>query len=45
LLGWVGGVGALAMEKLSDEEIVNDCIALLSDFLQQPVPKPITYYW
>lgn len=45
LLGWVGGNGAIEMEKLSDAEIINDCVELLTKFTNINVPYPIRYYW
>lgn len=45
LLAWVGGKGALEMERLSDKEIIEDCVRLLSKFTKLDVPCPIKYYW
>lgn len=45
LLGWVGGAGAIQMESLSDNQIVEDCINLLAKFTNLNVPSPIRYYW
>lgn len=45
LLGWVGANGALEMEKLSDDQIVDDCVRSLSKFTNLNVPKPIKYFW
>lgn len=45
LLGWVGGVGALDMETLSDMQIIDDCIQLLSRFTNIDVPLPTRYFW
>lgn len=32
------------MEQMSDEEIVEDCIKLLSKFTKVDVPAPIRFY-
>lgn len=45
LLAWVGGHGAIEMEHLTDNEIIEDCIALLTQFTNIKVPAPIKYYW
>lgn len=45
LLGWVGANGAIEMERLSDDQIVDDCVRLLSKFTNLNVPKPIGYHW
>lgn len=45
LLGWVGGQGAIDMESLTDDQIIADCIVLLSKFTKTIVPPPIKYYW
>lgn len=45
LLGWVGGQGAIEMEQMSDKEIVEDCIKLLSKFTKIDVPAPIKLFW
>ena len=45
LLGWVGGQGAIDMEEMSDEQIIDDCMALLSQFTRITIPAPIRYYW
>lgn len=45
LLGWIGGPGALEMERLTDEEIVRECVQVLGQFLRQMVPLPQQYYW
>lgn len=44
LLGWVGGYGALEMEKLSDEQIISDCIFILEKFTKKTVPQPIRFF-
>ncbi|XP_031630832.1 spermine oxidase-like [Contarinia nasturtii] len=44
LLGWVGGAGAIQMEKLNDEQIIGDCVKLLSKFTNQSVPYPNRYH-
>lgn len=45
LLAWVGGHGALEMEKLTDSQVIQDCIALLAQFTNTEIPAPIKYYW
>lgn len=41
LLGWVGGQGAVAMEKLSDEQISEDCTNVIRNFMNsRDVPPP-----
>lgn len=45
LLAWVGGRGALDMEKLTDTQVIHDCIALLAQFTKTQIPAPIKYYW
>lgn len=45
LLAWVGGHGALEMESLSDQKIVQDCVDLLAQFTGIQVPSPIKYFW
>lgn len=45
LLAWVGGAGAIEMEKLTDNQIIKDCIDLLTKFTNLKVPAPIYYYW
>lgn len=45
ILGWVGGIGALEMEKLCDKTIINDCIQLLSKFTKISVPYPKKFSW
>lgn len=45
LLAWVGGIGALEMEQLSDNQIILDCIELLAQFTRTKVPAPLKYYW
>ncbi|KAJ6626568.1 Spermine oxidase, partial [Pseudolycoriella hygida] len=44
LLAWVGGYGALEMEKLTDSQVIDDCIALLAEFTNSKIPAPIKYY-
>lgn len=43
LLAWVGGRGCHEMEKISDLDIVDDCIAILEKFTGRTIPKPIKY--
>ena len=45
LLAWVGGEGAIEMEKLSDKQIIQDCIELLAQFTNLNIPAPIKYFW
>lgn len=45
LLAWVGGHGALQMEKLTDSQVIDDCITLLAQFTKTQIPAPIKYYW
>lgn len=45
LLGWVGGSGAIDMEALTDQQIIQDCVNLLSQFTKTKVPAPKRYYW
>lgn len=44
LLAWVGGPGAIEMERLSDLQIMKDCCALLRHFTGILFPEPIKYY-
>jgi spermine oxidase len=45
LLGWIGGKGAIEMEKLSDEEISSECVSLLRKFLKDKnVPSPSNFF-
>lgn len=44
LLGWIGGTGAIEMEKLCDKEIIDKVVQLLEKFTRSQVPKPIKYY-
>ncbi|XP_063707847.1 spermine oxidase-like [Culicoides brevitarsis] len=44
LLGWIGGTGAIEMEKLRDEEIIDKVTQLLEKFMKQQIPKPIKYH-
>jgi spermine oxidase len=44
-LAWIGGQGAIDMEKLSDEEISKECMTLLRNFLNNPkIPDPSVFY-
>lgn len=45
LLGWIGGRGAIDMEQLTDQQIISDCLNLLSKFMKMSVPPPINYYF
>lgn len=44
LLAWVGGHGARDMERLSDAQIVADCVALLAQHTGRPVPAPVRHF-
>lgn len=45
LLGWIGGKGALEMEKLTDTEIEAECMKLIRDRLKnQKLPRPSKFY-
>ena len=44
VLGWISGDGALAMEKLPDQEIVETSMKLLRQFMNnQAIPEPINF--
>lgn len=45
VLGWVGGIGAIQMEALTDDQIISDCMELLTKFTNSKVPYPTRYYW
>lgn len=41
LLGWIGGRGALEIEKLDDHVIADECIKIIRKFLKRPeIPDP-----
>ncbi|XP_043269279.1 spermine oxidase isoform X2 [Venturia canescens] len=41
LLGWVGGQGASIVEKLTENEVANDCLYALKTFLKRDnIPHP-----
>lgn len=44
LLGWIGGMGAIEMEKLGDKQIIDKVMQLLEKFTKTQIPKPINYY-
>lgn len=44
LLAWVGGQGAIDMEKFCDEEVINDCLDLLRKFTLMHVPNAKAYF-
>lgn len=44
LLAWVGGQGALKMEQLSDEVIIEDCLKLLRSFTRMTVSEPKAFH-
>lgn len=45
LLGWVGGRGAIQMEQMNDQDIIDDCVQILKRFTNIDVPQPKRYYW
>lgn len=45
LIGWIGGAGAIAMEKLTEEDIADQCMKLIRKFLKNPsLPDPSQFY-
>uniref|UniRef100_A0A336KND9 CSON013321 protein n=1 Tax=Culicoides sonorensis TaxID=179676 RepID=A0A336KND9_CULSO len=44
LLCWIGGMGAIEMEKQKDEEIIDKILQLLQKFTKSHISKPINYY-
>lgn len=45
MLGWIGGQGAIEMEKLSNKEIADVCIELIRKFMNNPkLPNPSKFY-
>lgn len=44
LLGWVGGQGALEMEKLDDRQVIQDCVDLMRKCTRMKVPQPKAYH-
>lgn len=45
LIGWIGGQGAIEMEKLSDHEIVNNCMQIIRKFLKRKdIPEPTHFF-
>lgn len=44
LLGWIGGTGAIEMEKLDDTEIINKVMQLLEKFTRTQIPRPIKHF-
>lgn len=45
LLAWVGGRGAIEMEKLSDRQISDECMKLIKKFLNNSsLPDPSKFY-
>ncbi|CRL05312.1 CLUMA_CG018144, isoform A [Clunio marinus] len=45
LLGWIGGQGAIDIEKLSDEDIIAECMKLLRKFIKREnLPEPDDFY-
>lgn len=45
LVGWIGGPGALEMEKIQDREIAEACVDLLRNFLKMNLENPSHFYW
>jgi monoamine oxidase len=45
LLGWIGGQGAIEMEKLSDKEVMNECMNLIRKFLKRNDIKDPTHFY
>ena len=45
LIGWIGGKGAIEMEKLSDKEIADDCMKIIRKFLnRKDIPDPTHFF-
>lgn len=45
LIGWIGGAGGIAMEKLDAEDIVNQCMKLIRQFMKNPnIPDPSNFF-
>ncbi|XP_064599632.1 peroxisomal N(1)-acetyl-spermine/spermidine oxidase-like isoform X2 [Liolophura sinensis] len=40
LIGWLSGREAMYIESLTEEQIGNDCVAVLKKFLKKDIPKP-----
>lgn len=45
LVGWVGGSGAIDMEKMDSKQVVQDCVDVLRKLLKRTVPLPSHFYW
>ena len=46
LLGWIGGRGAIDMEKLTNEQIADECMTLIRKFTTNPsIPSPSKFQW
>lgn len=46
LLGWIGGRGAIDMERLSNEQIADECMTLIRKFTTNPsIPSPSKFQW
>ncbi|XP_077543951.1 uncharacterized protein LOC144156045 isoform X3 [Haemaphysalis longicornis] len=41
LVGWIGGKAAEHMESLTDDEVLDACVRVLSKFLAREIPKPV----
>jgi monoamine oxidase len=45
LLGWIGGKGAVDMEKLDDQKVSDECMKIIKKFLNNPnIPDPTHFY-
>lgn len=45
LIGWIGGRGAIEVEKLDELEIVNKCMKMIRHFLKNPeIPEPNSFF-
>lgn len=39
-VGWLSGREAIYIESLTEEQIGNDCVAVLKKFLKKDIPSP-----
>lgn len=44
LLAWIGGKGAIEMEKLSDKEISDGCMEIIRKFMNKEIPNPSKFF-
>ncbi|GAB0098941.1 Amine oxidase [Sergentomyia squamirostris] len=44
LVGWIGGEGAVQMERIPDESIIGKCTSLLQKFTKKLLPLPSHYF-